>query len=522
MKAEVLVNVAPTETRVARVENGVLLELAIERANKRSLVGNIYQGTVVRVMPGMQAAFVDIGLDKAGFIHANDVAHDLPVQHNLASVVARDQAGHQNNTNGNGNDTRPDIRQLLREGQRVSAQVMKEPIGTKGARLTTKLSVSSRYLVYMPGVDHIGISQRLDQEEERERLRSELELAIESGDMKEEGGGYIIRTVAEGVSAEELRIDLNYLHRLWGLVKERIKRVSAPNNIYQDLPLALRTLRDVAMQDVEIVRIDSRGVFKDMYDFAQRFCPELLNNIEYYEGPRPLFYLYGVEDEISKAMERKVYLKSGGHLVFDQTEAMTTVDVNTGGYVGRHNLEETILKTNLEAAGSIARQLRLRNLGGIIILDFIDMADPEHQRQVLRRLEKALENDRVKMRISGVSELGLVEMTRKRTSENLQQVLCEPCEVCSSRGYLKSAETISYDIMREILGTAKSFESAKVLVIASPLVIDRFLDEDASHVESLEKHIERQVEFRVESNYSQEQYDIIPVSQASPGAIVLE
>lgn len=514
MKAEVLVNVAPTETRVARVENGVLLELAIERANKRSLVGNIYQGTVVRVMPGMQAAFVDIGLDKAGFIHANDVAHDLAIQHNLASVAARDQAGHQNDTNGNAanaNGARPDIRQLLHEGQRVSAQVMKEPIGTKGARLTTKLSVSSRYLVYMPGLDHIGISQRLDQEEERERLRSELESAIESGDMKEEGGGYIIRTVAEGVSAEELCIDLDYLHRLWGLVKERIQRVSAPNNIYQDLPLALRTLRDMAMQDVDVVRIDSRGVFKDMCDFAQRFCPELLNNIEYYEGPRPLFYLYGVEDEISKAMERKVYLKSGGHLVFDQTEAMTTVDVNTGGYVGRHNLEETILKTNLEASGSIARQLRLRNLGGIIIIDFIDMVDPEHQRQVLRRLEKTLENDRVKTKISGVSELGLVEMTRKRTSENLQQVLCEPCEACDSRGYLKSAETISYDIMREILGAAKSFESTKVLVIASPLVVDRFLDEDAPHVESLEKHIERQVEFRVESTYSQEQYDIIPV-----------
>lgn len=495
MKAEILVNVAPTETRVARVENGVLLELAIERTNKRSLVGNIYRGTVARVMPGMQAAFIDIGLEKAGFIHASDVAGQ--------PLIQNDEDGP--------NGAKPDIRQLLHEGQQVCVQILKEPMGTKGARLTTQLSVSSRYLVYMPDLDHIGISQRLEQEEERERLREQLERAIETGNMKEEGGGYIIRTVAEGITEGELRIDLEYLHRLWGLVKEQLQKAPAPSNIYQDLPLALRTMRDVAMQEVEIVRVDSRGVFKEMCDFAQRFCPEVLPRLDYYSGPRPLFYLYGVEDEISKALERKVYLKSGGHLVFDQTEAMTTIDVNTGGFVGRHSLEETIFKTNLEAAVAIARQLRLRNLGGIIILDFIDMKDPEHQRQVLRRLEKALESDRVKMKVTGVSELGLVEMTRKRTSENIQQVLCEPCEVCNSRGYLKSAETISYDIMREILGAAKSYESDKVLVIGAPLVIERLLNEDAKHVESLENHIERQVEFRVESTYSQEQYDIIPV-----------
>lgn len=493
MKAEVLVNVAPTETRVARVENGVLLEVAIERANKRSLVGNIYQGKVVRVMPGMQAAFVDIGLEKAGFIHVNDVVSG------------------KSSEAGSANGVRPDIRQLLREGQKVTVQVIKEPIGTKGARLSTQLSVSSRYLVYMPDVDHIGISQRIEQEEERERLRKQLELAIASSDMSDEGGGYIIRTVAEGVSEDELRVDVGYLHRLWGLVKTQIAKVSPPAVIYQDLPLSLRTLRDAAMEDVEKVRVDSRGVFKQMSEFAEIFCPDLVKDMEYYEGPRPLFYLYGVEDEINKALERKVYLKSGGYLVFDQTEAMTTIDVNTGGFVGHHNLEETIFKTNLEAAGAIARQLRLRNLGGIIILDFIDMQNPENQRQVLRRLEKSLEQDRVKMKISGVSDLGLVEMTRKRTSENLQQVLCVPCEACHSRGYLKSAEAISYDIMREIMGTAKTFESAKVLVIAAPPVIDRLVNEDAPHVQSLEKHIERPVEFRVESSYSQEQYDIIPV-----------
>ncbi|RLA53023.1 MAG: ribonuclease G [Gammaproteobacteria bacterium] len=499
MKAELLINVAPTETRVARIENGVLLEVAIERANKRSLVGNIYQGKVVRVMPGLQAAFVDIGLEKAGFMHVNDVVGRQP------------NSNSSGNGNGNGNGTKPDIRQLLRDGQQVIVQVLKEPIGTKGARLTAQLSVSSRYLVYMPAVDHIGISQRIEDEEERERLREQLELAIASGGMSEEGGGYIIRTVAEGASEEELRIDVEYLHRLWGLVKEQMQNTLPPTMIYQDLPLSLRTVRDVAMEEVEKLQIDSRNVFRQMCEFAEKFCPDLLQNIEYYEGPRPLFYLYGIEDEINKAMERKVYLKSGGYLIFDQTEAMNTIDVNTGGFVGRHNLEETIFKTNLEAAGSIARQLRLRNLGGIIILDFIDMQDPEHQRQVLRRLEKSLEQDRVKMNISGVSELGLVEMTRKRTSENLQQVLCEPCESCDGRGYLKSAETISYDIMREILGMAKSFESNKVLVIASPLVVDRLLDDDAQHVQSLENHIERLIEFRVESTYPPEQYDIIPV-----------
>jgi ribonuclease G len=495
MEAEILVNVAPTETRVARVESGVLLEVAIERANKLSLVGNIYLGTVVRIMPGLQAAFIEIGLDRAGFIHANDL-----------------NGGRKDNgKSDNGNGVNTDIRQLLRDGQQIAVQVLKEPVGTKGARLTSQLSVSSRYLVYMPGVDHIGVSQRIELEEERERLRSKLELAIQSGNMSGEGGGYIIRTVAEGVSEHELRIDLEYLHRLWTLVKQQMDEASPPYSVYQDLPLSLRTLRDLSMEEQGVVRVDSRGVFKQMCDFAEEFCPDLLQKIEYYEGPRPLFYLHAVEDELNKAMERKVHLKSGGYLIFDQTEAMNTIDVNTGSFVGRHNLEETIFKTNLEAAGTIARQLRLRNLGGIIVVDFIDMLDPDHQAQVLRRFEQALEKDRVKMRVSELSVLGLVEMTRKRTSQNLQQVLCVPCETCNSRGYLKSAETISYDIMREILAAAKSYENNKVLVIAATLVIDRLLDEDAKHVRSLEKHIGRSVEFRVESSYPQEQYDIIPV-----------
>lgn len=490
MKAEILLNITPSETRVARIEDGILVDIAIERVGRSSLVGNIYNGKVVRVMPGMQAAFVEIGLDKAGFIHANDIAHNLT---------------------GDGNTETPDIRQLLREGETLPVQVIKEPISTKGARLSTHLSVSSRYLVYMPGVSHVGISQRIEAEEERERLRSQLELAIASGGMKEEGGGYIIRTVADGVKEEELRTDVEYLHRLWGLVKDKMKRLPPKTCIYHDLPLSLRTMRDVIMEDVERIRVDSIDVHKQMHHFTENFSPEILDKLEHYEDERPIFSLFGIEDEIEKALDRKVKLKSGGYLIFDQTEAMTTIDVNTGGFVGHRNLEETIYTTNLEAASTIARQLRLRNLGGIIILDFIDMKNLEHRRQVMRRLEKELELDRVKMKVTGVSELGLVEMTRKRTSESLQQVLCEPCGQCQGRGYLKSVETTSFSILRELVSRVGTKGAKKRLVLASAAVIERILDKEAAYLSAAEQEINCPIEFRTEGSYSQEQYDIITV-----------
>lgn len=477
------------ETRVALVENGVVQEVVVERSHRRGLVGNIYKGKVIRVLPGMQAAFVDIGLQKAGFLHADDIFSG-----EKGEMINRPT---------------PDIRQLLHEGQQVVVQVTKDPIGTKGARLTAQLSVSSRYLVLMTDVNHIGISQRIEDEEERARLKEALQNALDEDETR--SNGYILRTAAEGTTIDDLRGDIHFLDALWRLIQEKKASIREIGCIYEDLPLSLRTLRDMVRPGVDKIKVDSREVYGQMLDFAKGINPEMLSLLEHYPGERPLFYLYNIEDEISRALEQTVQLKSGGYLVIDQTEAMTTVDVNTGGFVGHRNLEETIFKTNLEAATAIARQLRLRNLGGIIIIDFIDMVDKEHQRQVMRTLEKALERDRAKTSITTVSELGLIEMTRKRTSESLGQMLCEPCPVCQGRGRLKSAETVCYDIMREILRESRAFECDKILVLASQVVIDRLLDEDSGNVADLEEFIGRPIEFRVETIYSQEQYDIIPV-----------
>jgi len=491
MSSEILINITPMETRVALVENGVLQEVRVEREQTRGIVGNIYKGKVVRVLPGMQAAFVDIGLEKAGFIHVDD----------LNGVEGSDEAD-------------LDIKQYLREGQSIVVQVVKDPISTKGARLSTKLSVSSRYLVYMPNEDHIGISQRIEDESERLRLREQLDKAIASNGLvegNEPGGGYILRTAAEGVESEELKREVEFLQQLWGHVSETAKMLKAPNLVYEDLPIFLRVLRDMANPQIEKVKVDSQKTYQKLCDFSRRFNPEMLSILEYYCSDRPLFYLHGVEDEINKALEKTVPLKSGGSLVIEQTEAMTTVDVNTGAFVGRRNLEETTYKTNLEAAATIARQLRLRNLGGIIIIDFIDMKDAEHRRQVMRALEKALSRDRAKTTIASVSALGLVEMTRKRSSESLGRVLCQPCPTCDGKGRLKSAETTCYDIFRDVLREARAFESKKFLILAAQVVIDRLLDEESSHVADLEEFVGKTLEFQVESAYSQEQFDIIPV-----------
>ncbi|MAZ89664.1 MAG: ribonuclease G [Cellvibrionaceae bacterium] len=495
MSEELLVNASPTETRTALVENGSLQEVYIERLQRKGYVGNIFKGKVVRVLPGMQAAFVDIGLERAGFIHAADIAP-------LGEDGMEDR-----------NAEVEDIRNIVREGQPLVVQVVKDPIGTKGARLTTHLSVSGRYLVYMPQTRHIGISTRIEEDEERERLKKLVEDAIE--DTAANGGsvdgGFIIRTVAEGVQGDELCADIPFLFRLWQELEEKIKTSPVRTAIHEDLPLFMRTLRDLVKPRIEKIRVDSREVHGKMVEFAQKYAPEVADKIEHYPGERPLFELYSVEDEIQKALETKVQLKSGGYLIIEQTEAMITVDVNTGAFVGHRNLEETIFKTNLEAATAIARQLRLRNLGGIIILDFIDMKDTEHQRQVLRTLEKMMERDHAKASITGVSELGLVEMTRKRTRESLGQVMCEPCSVCQGRGTLKSAETVCYEIFREILREARAYNNEKFLVLASQTVIERLLDEESSNVADLEEFIDCTIQFQVEGIYSQEQYDIILV-----------
>jgi len=491
MSEEILINVTPVETRVALVENGMLQEAYIERTSRKGIVGNIYKGKVVRVLPGMEAAFVDIGLERAAFIHASD--------------VITGQSGAEELTEGP--KTVPDIRTLLREGQSLVVQVTKDPIGTKGARLTTQLSIPSRYLVFMPGVSHIGISQRIEDDNERERLKTLLEEAsAESSDVT---GGYIIRTAAEAAPAEDLIGDMKYLHRLSHSIQERIAKVQAPAVVYQDLPLFIRTIRDLVRPQTEKVRIDSRESYQRVMEFVQEFVTEFADMVEYYPGERPIFDLYSVEDEIQKALSRKVQLKSGGYVIIDQTEAMTTIDINTGAFVGHRNLEETIFKTNLEAARAISRQLRLRNLGGIIIIDFIDMEDSEHQRQVHRMLEKMLERDHAKTKITGVSELGLVEMTRKRTTESLGQVLCEPCPVCDGRGFLKTAETVCYEIFREILRVNRAYDAESYLVMAAQKVVDRLLDEESDNVADLETFIAKTIRFQVEPFYSQEQYDVV-------------
>ncbi|MDC7228658.1 MAG: ribonuclease G, partial [Spirochaetales bacterium] len=486
MSEEILINVTPVETRVALVENGMLQEAYIERTSRKGIVGNIYKGKVVRVLPGMEAAFVDIGLERAAFIHASDV---MP--------------GHSGGDDGGeGPKTVPDIRTLLREGQSLVVQVTKDPIGTKGARLTTQLSIPSRYLVFMPGVSHVGISQRIEDEGERTRLKTLVEEA--ASEETEVQGGYIIRTAAEGAAAEEILADMTYLQRLSQSVQERIARAQAPSVVYQDLPLFIRTIRDLIRPQTEKVRIDSRESYQRVVEFVEEFVTEFSNKVEYYPGERPIFDLYSVEDEIQRALSRKVQLKSGGYVIIDQTEAMTTIDINTGGFVGHRNLEETIFKTNLEAARAIGRQLRLRNLGGIIIIDFIDMEDVEHQRQVHRMLEKMLERDHAKTKITGVSELGLVEMTRKRTTESLGQILCEPCPVCDGRGFLKTSETVCYEIFREILRVNRAYDAESYLVMASQSVVDRLLDEESDNVADLETFISKTIRFQVEPFYSQE------------------
>jgi ribonuclease G len=489
MSEELLINITPQETRIAIVENGVLQEVHIERARKRGLVGNIYKGKVSRVLPGMQAAFIEMGLERTAFLHASD-------------ILTSDE----DNGNSESDEKRSEqINSLLREGEQVVVQVAKDPLGTKGARLTTHLSIPARYLVFMPGSRHLGISQKIEDEAERQRLKT----LVEEKSAGYSRGGYIIRTAAEGVSGEAFEKDIAFLDKLWKAIQERMGDDSYEHLIYEDMPLVMRTMRDLVDFDIEKVRIDSRETYSKVAKFAAKFIPELAPRIEHYAGERPIFDIYSVEDEIQKALERKVQLKSGGYLIIDQTEAMTTIDVNTGAFVGHRNLEETIFKTNLEAAQTIARQLRLRNLGGIIIIDFIDMSDMEHRRQVLRALEKYLERDHAKTHISEVSSLGLVEMTRKRTRESLEHVLCEACHTCHGRGNLKTPETICYEIFREIMREARQYDAQELLVLASQEVVDLLLDEESTSVAELEEFIGRPIRFQVESLYTQEQFDVV-------------
>ncbi len=484
MSKEILINVTPQETRVAVLENGVLQEVYIERSRNKGLVGNIYKGRVCRVLPGMEAAFVEVGMERAAFLHVSDVA---PY------------------TNSEHAQEKPSIANLLREGEDILVQVIKDPLGTKGARLTAHITIPSRYLVFMPNSNNVGVSTRIENEEERERLRGMLmlheELLGESG--------YIIRTAAEMASQESMGQDVIYLNKLWDGICESAKQAKAGTVVHEDLPLYMRVLRDMIDEDLEKIRVDSRETWMRMWQFAERYIPETKAVIEHYPGERPIFDLYGVEDEIQKSLDRKTHLKSGGYLILDQTEAMTTIDVNTGAFVGHRNLEETIFKTNLEAAQAIARQLRLRNLGGIIIIDFIDMVEEDHRRQVLRALEKALEKDHARTHVCEVSPLGLVEMTRKRTRESLEHILCEVCPTCGGRGSVRTAETVCYELFREILREARQFDARQLLVLAAQDVIDLLVDEESASLAELEDFIGIPIKLQAEALYTQEQYDVV-------------
>ena len=506
MSEEILINVTPQETRVATVENGVLHEVQIERVGKQGLVGNIFKGCVTRVMPGMDAAFVDIGLSKAAFIHSSDVAYlSKNSRESSADQVTQNETGSSEENQQSHNDS---ITNLLHEGQHLLVQVVKDQLGTKGARLTTNITVPSRYMVLLPYSSDVRISARIEDEEERSRLSAVTTNLLQ--DLKADCG-CILRTAAEGVGENELSRDLKFLLNLWGTIVEKVNESSSVDNVYSDLPLAVRTLRDISVEDIEIIRIDSRITFEIVQKFAKKLVPELSDRVSLYSGNRPIFDLYSIEDELQKALHRKVTLKSGGHLIFDQTEAMTTIDVNTGGFVGNRNLEETIYKTNLEAAQAIARQLRLRNLGGIIIIDFIDMADEEHKRQVMRVFEKSLDHDRTRSQICEVSPLGLVEMTRKRTRESLEHILCESCQTCSGRGYIKTAETVCFELFREIMREARQYETNELLVLASQQVVDLLLDEESTSLAELEDYTGKTIKMQVESLYSQEQFDVVPL-----------
>ena len=492
MSEEILINVTPRETRVALVENGMLQELHIERATRRGVVGNVYKGRVQRVMPGMQAAFVDIGLDRAAFLHASDILRDPQESADQEADVTALPALPQS------------ISSMVHEGQDVVVQVVKDPIGSKGARLTTQISIPSRYLVLLPYSRVTGVSARIENELERNRLKAIMATLVNGS-----GAGYIVRTNAEGQSAESLAEDVDYLRRAWQIIRDASAASKAGQRIYDDLSLPLRAMRDLMSREVDKVRVDSRETFERLQRFAQQFMPDLADRVEHYVGERPVFDLYGVEDEIQRAMLKEVPLKSGGHLILDQTEAMTTVDVNTGSFLGQRNLEETVYRTNLEAAQSVARQLRLRNLGGIIIIDFIDMTDEEHKRQVLRTLEKGLARDHARTAVHDFSPLGLVEMTRKRTTESLERQLCEPCHECQGRGSLKTCETVVYEIFREITRAVRQFEASQLLVIASPLVVGKITEDESSSVAELEEFLGKTIRFQADEQYAQEQFDVV-------------
>jgi ribonuclease G len=491
MQQDILINWSPQETRVAVVEYGAVQELHVERTLERGLVGNVYLGKVVRVLPGMQSAFIDIGLERAAFLHVADLMSSINSRHADADNAANPAAALQ------------PIEKQLFVGQSLMVQVLKDPIGTKGARLTAQVSIAGRLLVFLPQDNHIGVSQKIPAAQ-REDLRQRLQAL--TGDM---GGGFILRTNGEDASDAELGEDIAYLRKTWARIKDAALRLPPTSVLHQDLNLLQRVLRDMVVETTQSIRIDSREQFDQLKLFATEFMPATLQRLQLHSGERPIFDLFNIDEEIAKALGRRVDLKSGGYLIIDQTEALTTVDVNTGGFVGARNFDDTIFKTNLEASQAIARQLRLRNLGGIVIVDFIDMLRDSHRDAVLAEFQKQLARDRIKTSVNGFSALGLLEMTRKRTRESLAHQLCEPCSACQGKGIVKTARSVGYDILREILREARQFNPREFRVIASPKVIELFLDEESQHLAGLSDFIGKPISLQSEAAMAQEQYDIV-------------
>src|SRR5512139_3502365 len=504
MASDLIINAAPGETRVALLENGAVVELYIERAEERSIAGNIYKGRVVRVLPGMQAAFVDIGMDKAAFLYVSDVYDNAEEMAEIMTV--------------GGGEVEPDdpesarpvsfpernlhIEDRLQEGQEILVQVAKEPLGGKGARITSHISIPGRHLVLMPTVDHVGVSRRIEQDKERRRLR-ELILGI-----KPPSCGFIARTAAEGVERDQIKAEMDFLLKLWQTIQRKSEHGPVPGLIHQDLDVTLRAVRDLFTHEVDKLVIDSPTEYEKILRFVDTFSPELKALVRLYEEPEPLSDAYGIEMELQRALAKKVWLKSGGYIVIEKTEALTAIDVNTGRYVGKRNLEETILKTNLEAVKEIAYQLRLRNIGGIIILDFIDMARELNREKVFNTLKDALRRDKSKTNILKMSDLGLIEMTRKRTKESLSRVLCEPCLYCEGEGYLKSTQTICYEIFREIERDHRSRAGHRIMVEVHPAVANLLCDEERHLLENLERRYQVQITVHASQHLHLEQYEI--------------
>ena len=504
MSVELLVNVAPFETRIARIENGQPEEIYIER--ERGLKGNIYKGRVQRVLPGIQAAFVDIGMEKAGFLYVGDIATAKKTDDGFTEVMQHtdeaetgSEAPEQPSTRRNA----PPISSLLKDGQDLMVQVSREPISSKGPRLTSQVGLPGRYLVYLPLLDHIGIARRLEEPAERERL-----LGI-CKSMKLEQGGIIIRTVAEGKGEPELQQDLDFLLRLWADIEKRTKNAAPGSMIHKELNLYLRVMRDYVDTDVEKIHIDSREAYDTMKKFARRFMPEVAKKLYYYPGQRPIFDVYGVEETIELALKRRVPLKSGGHIVIDQTEALIAIDVNSGSFVGSRNMEETGFKTNLEAVHEIVHQLRLRNLGGIIVVDFIDLQEEENKRKLIEVLEEALKKDKAKNHIVQFSELGLVEMTRKRTRDSLGRFLLHECSCCNGVGLAKSPSTICYQLFREVVAEARAYPCEKLTVIAHPDIIELMLGEENESVLQLEEFLNKEIAMESNEHFTPAHYEVV-------------